>query len=906
MARGKVVTRSAKGGRGGKAGGRSAALPPLTVHPRLPGRGAERKRVVAARGDDQEETRRILEWREGESPSSSSSLSSSASRREAVRALCTSVCVLSSAGLAPRARAAGTPDERRRSSKRRAGKGKENVTVAHLSTGGAAVSSLRPLAFVATAIAAVSSASPKVQNFFSSGKRSDSTATQAKAVAGDEARSGGVQSMSSAAAAAAAEAAKAAGHATAVATMATRERESESSEGIIALEEVASCLDAALESSSQQTELAVLDVSETLMARLEAKDEEIKSLRERIVTSKEVSESVREIRESTNKKLAELFADIEKLRAKLKDIVAQRDEAQAKVVALEQREADLQQQMETSSDDADASKEVLQATIADLQLQLDAKAEEVRALDERAESYLSKSQRLEGEVSDLRGQLGGVAEMKDKLEAATSAGDEARLQVSSLEQKESELQEKVDSLSTEIEKMRSSSSVSEASLQATVKALERQLESKSSELEEAQSSVEELQSSAEELRHQAEAEALSAERADSEAASLQRLLQEMEEANARLEAEAGDSSAEREESQARLASLEQREGELLQQLEKVTADHESMVTESTSRASLEAKIADLEQQLESKSSEAVDAKAKADKGHELLFESNQDRNRLQKLLEDETKLAGDRQLAWVEKGKELESALLVVADLKKHLSVTHDKNVELESACASMQEKLEANNNNLDRELQEREKEVKEMNGLLVRLKHSSDQVEKLKSQLMQVHSDYALHKTTAEEVKTELQAEVDNLQTLLDSSSKGGEYSEDDLKALKVDNEEKESTIERLTLRLSQSEALVQDLESKSSNLEETNSKYELTVSELEEQIQGLDERLKKDAGRMKELDTMKAQIASHSSEVEEMENLREYIRQQQLQLKAKDGSAKMLTSLIKDIHALTSQLSP
>ena len=42
------------------------------------------------------------------------------------------------------------------------------------------------------------------------------------------------------------------------------------------------------------------------------------------------------------------------------------------------------------------------------------------------------------------------------------------------------------------------------------------------------------------------------------------------------------------------------------------------------------------------------------------------------------------------------------------------------------------------------------------------------------------------------------------------------------------------------------------------------------------------------------------------ETEELREYIRQQKRQIEQKEGSARVLAGLIKDLHTLTSQLTP
>ena len=355
---------------------------------------------------------------------------------------------------------------------------------------------------------------------------------------------------------------------------------------------------------------------------------------------------------------------------------------------------------------------------------------------------------------------------------------------------------------------------------------------------------------------------------------LQKQLDETADLNARLEAAAAEACGERDEARARASSLEERESDLLQELNAMAANAESIRRDAGQTEALEAEISSLEVQLESKMLEADKMKAKADKGHDLLFESNQERNRLEKSLVEISEKSDQSEKALAAKEEELQSALLVVADLKKHLSETHEKKVDLETALATMKEELAASNDILDKELQSREREVKEVNGLLVRLKKSNDQADDLKAQLIQVQSDFGLQSAASKETEAKMQAEISQLKESLNdfASLERDDQEEKDLAAARLDIESKERTIERLTLKLSQTDVLVQELEKKSSGLEQ--------IAE--------------------------EKVAAYSNEAKEVENLRDYIKQQKMRLDAKDGNARALTSLIKDLHTLTKQLSP
>ena len=129
--------------------------------------------------------------------------------------------------------------------------------------------------------------------------------------------------------------------------------------------------------------------------------------------------------------------------------------------------------------------------------------------------------------------------------------------------------------------------------------LEQQLESKSMELEMAQES-------AKELGVQAQTYASSAERLGGELASLQGQLDEMEDMNTRLEAAAAETANQRDEAQAQISSMEQREADLVQQVESLTADVETMRNASSGAEGLQASVAALEQQLASKESEVAE------------------------------------------------------------------------------------------------------------------------------------------------------------------------------------------------------------------------------------------------------------------------------------------------------------
>jgi chromosome segregation ATPase len=334
---------------------------------------------------------------------------------------------------------------------------------------------------------------------------------------------------------------------------------------------------------------------------------------------------------------------------------------------------------------------------------------------------------------------------------------------------------------------------------------------------------------------------------------------------------------------------------------------------------------------------------KADKGHELLFESNSSYNQLKENVESLKKekteavlsaekgeaLSREMQQQLSAKGEELEKALEMVAEMKEHLEGTHERNQELESTCARMKAELETSNNNLGLELKEREKEVLEMNELLKRLKASTDQVEELKGQLIQVKSDYTTQQTLAQskdQAQAELQSEIDTLRQQLEagnvSNTQNAEMS-DELEKAKQEVEEnklasasKDSTIERLTLEVSQNEVLIQELEKKSASLQESNREYEKLTSQLEGNISKLDARMKEDAGKMEELNQLTSKMTQFSNEAAEAESLREFIKEQKIQFQdqqqalreeanAKEAKARALTTLITDLHALASRLS-
>jgi chromosome segregation ATPase len=354
-------------------------------------------------------------------------------------------------------------------------------------------------------------------------------------------------------------------------------------------------------------------------------------------------------------------------------------------------------------------------------------------------------------------------------------------------------------------------------------------------------------------------------------------------------------------------------------------------------------VEDMEREVSTLREDNSKLKVKADKGHELLFESNSSYNQLKENVESLKKekteavlsaekgeaLSREMQQQLSAKGEELEKALEMVAEMKEHLEGTHERNQELESTCARMKAELETSNNNLGLELKEREKEVLEMNELLKRLKASTDQVEELKGQLIQVKSDYTTQQTLAQskdQAQAELQSEIDTLRQQLEagnvSNTQNAEMS-DELEKAKQEVEEnklasasKDSTIERLTLKVSQNEVLIQELEKKSASLQESNREYEKLTSQLEGNISKLDARMKEDAGKMEELNQLTSKMTQFSNEAAEAESLREFIKEQKIQFQdqqqalreeanAKEAKARALTTLITDLHALASRLS-
>lgn len=136
-----------------------------------------------------------------------------------------------------------------------------------------------------------------------------------------------------------------------------------------------------------------------------------------------------------------------------------------------------------------------------------------------------------------------------------------------------------------------------------------------------------------------------------------------------------------------------------------------------------------------------------------------------------------------------------------------------------------------------------------------------------------------------------------------------------RLDNELKETTIERLTLKLTESENLVQGLEERSSGLQRSKTEYEQVISGLETKIEQLDARLEEDSEKMNELNELRTELATYSSEAAEAQNLREFINEQKNQflekeqalkdeVNAKEQNARILTNLIQEIHMLVSRL--
>ena len=656
------------------------------------------------------------------------------------------------------------------------------------------------------------------------------------------------ESLSEAAAEAAAEAAKAAGQATALAAMtqvaSASSDGSDGEDGVeerIALEEARRCVAAALDSSSEQTKLAVLDLAETLLNRLEKKDEEIQHLQSKMITSAEVTKSVQEIRESTNKRLSELFGDMDKLKAKLREIVGERDALRERVAAMESSEEEmsaLQNQLTTEKDG---------------RMELE---KELRTIQENLQGSEASQQDM---IASLRKDLSAAQEESTSLKERESTMEVAEREASGLQNKISEAESTVAKLKADLEE----EIIQNDTLKESNDTMMNQL--------------------------------------------------------ATLEAELSGAASNSEEVQKLLKENQQLSDSIQEMSEDIT-----LVTE-------------LKEEVTALKEKSAKLQIKADNGHKLLFESNSSNNalkesveRLEQKLGEEERLSSEREGLLNAKEAELEKALKVVAELKEHLSETHERNQELETTCSRMKSELEANNNNLSLELKEREKEVLEMNDLLKRLKGSNEQVEDLKAQLIQTRADYATQQTLAEghkKVETGLRAEIESLEQRLEaaesSNTNDSAVTQDEFDEAKEalaesmqNNKAKDEIIERLELKLSQSDNLIQELEKKSSGLQESNSQYEHLISELEENIQSLDERMKDDAGKMEELNQLKTQMANYSDEAAEADNLREFIKEQKIQFQeqqqvlkdqanAKEEKARALTTLITDLHSLLSRLN-
>merc|ERR1719421_2498299 len=142
-----------------------------------------------------------------------------------------------------------------------------------------------------------------------------------------------------------------------------------------------------------------------------------------------------------------------RLEAAAAETANQRDEAQAEISSMEQREADLVQQVESLTADvetmrnASSGAEGLQASVAALEQQLESKSMELEMAQEsakelgvQAQTYASSAERLGGELASLQGQLDEMEDMNTRLEAAAAETanqrDEAQAQISSMEQRE--------------------------------------------------------------------------------------------------------------------------------------------------------------------------------------------------------------------------------------------------------------------------------------------------------------------------------------------------------------------------------------------------------------------------------------------------------------------------------------
>jgi len=100
-----------------------------------------------------------------------------------------------------------------------------------------------------------------------------------------------------------------------------------------------------------------------------------------------------------------------RLEAAAAETANQRDEAQAQISSMEQREADLVQQVESLTADvetmrnASSGAEGLQASVAALEQQLASKESEVAELQQQSQTHASSAERLGGELASLQGHL---------------------------------------------------------------------------------------------------------------------------------------------------------------------------------------------------------------------------------------------------------------------------------------------------------------------------------------------------------------------------------------------------------------------------------------------------------------------------------------------------------------------
>ncbi|QDZ21077.1 hypothetical protein A3770_05p35950 [Chloropicon primus] len=641
----------------------------------------------------------------------------------------------------------------------------------------------------------------------------------------------------------------------------------------------------------------------------------------------ELKETLSELA-ALQEQISEMEDENTKLEAASALSLSQRDEAEAKVSSLEQREVDLAQQVESlaaevenmrSASSSDA--EGLRAKVAELEQQLSERANaEADDASEQGQMIADLQGKLEGEreranqseaagaelkekLSELAALQEQISEMEDentKLEAASalslSQRDEAEAKVSSLEQREVDLAQQVESLAAEVENMRSASSSDAEGLRAKVAELEQQLsERANAEADDASEQgqmIADLQGKLEEERERAnQSEAAGAELKEklSELAALQEQISEMEDENTKLEAASALSLSQRDEAEAKVSSLEQREVDLAQQVESLAAEVENMRSASSSDAEgLRAKVAELEQQLsERANAEADDA---SEQGQMIAD--------LQGKLEEERERANQSEAA----GAELKEKLVALEMKEQRELIAEDEAVEQQQLIAELESRLHIERERADQnegarsELEEKAHEIE----LLQSAVASKDgDISKLQTKVEEAQQNKLnserMLQSEMEQLMREINVKQEQINDLQANGAKNDSQTSSELRELKQEMGLQKEYISQLETNLhkeKEDNLKAQEMQDEFLKLEEGMKEKLLHTEELETRLGAIQEEFDKAAATLKEKEQQIEELSQQSPPPASAEPGEDYSK---LQQKQKDTMHKLKAAVVK-----------